>query len=66
MSIVSKWSSLAPQLLSVLRIVAALMFMLAGTMKIFAFPAGMPPDGGTATFGHRSGSVAGSRSWAVP
>jgi putative oxidoreductase len=51
MSIVSKWSSLAPQLRSVLRIAAALMFMLAGTMKIFAFPAGMPPDGGTAAFG---------------
>jgi putative oxidoreductase len=26
------------------------MFMQAGTMKLFAFPAGMPPDGGTATF----------------
>jgi putative oxidoreductase len=32
---------------SVLRIVAAIMFMLAGSMKLFAFPAGMPPDGGT-------------------
>jgi len=51
MSLVSKWSSWAPELRSVLRIAAALMFMLAGTMKIFAFPAGMPPDGGTAAFG---------------
>lgn len=45
--IVAKWSALAPELKSVLRIVAAFMFMLAGTMKLFAFPAGVPPDGGT-------------------
>jgi putative oxidoreductase len=32
----------------VLRIVAALLFMLAGAMKLFGFPAGMPPDGSTA------------------
>lgn len=25
------------------------MFILSGTMKLFAFPAGMPPDGGTAS-----------------
>jgi putative oxidoreductase len=49
--IVARWSSFGPQLLSALRIVAAAMFMLAGTMKIFAFPAGMPPDGRTAMFG---------------
>lgn len=47
-SIATKWSSWAPQLQSVLRIVAASMFMLAGTTILFAFPAGMPPDGGTA------------------
>jgi putative oxidoreductase len=40
-----KWQSCAPYLQSVLRMVAALMFMLAGTMKLFAFPAGMPPKG---------------------
>jgi putative oxidoreductase len=44
----TKWPSLAPQLRSVLRIVAAFMFILPGTMKLFAFPIGMPPDGGTA------------------
>jgi len=27
--------------------VSAFMFMLAGTMKLFAFPAGVPPHGGT-------------------
>lgn len=46
--IVAKWKSWAPYLLSVLRIVAAFMFIQAGTMKLFAFPVGMPPDGSTA------------------
>jgi len=32
----------------VLRIVAAFIFIPSGTMKLFAFPAGMPPDGSTA------------------
>jgi putative oxidoreductase len=45
--IASKWSARTPQLLSVLRIVAAVMFILAGTTKLFAFPAGIPPNGGT-------------------
>ena len=48
LGIVAKWKSWAPFLLSVLRIVAALMFIQFGTMKLFAFPVGMPPDGGTA------------------
>jgi putative oxidoreductase len=38
----------APRLLSVLRIVAAAIFVTSGTSKLLAFPAGMPPDGGTA------------------
>jgi putative oxidoreductase len=45
--LVSKWSSSGALLLSVLRIVAAAMFILAGTTKLFAFPAGIPPNGGT-------------------
>jgi putative oxidoreductase len=45
MSLVSKWAGSAPELRSVLRIVAAFMFIQAGTMKLFAFPVGMPPDG---------------------
>jgi putative oxidoreductase len=44
----SRWAAWAPRLKSVLRIVAGFMFMLAGTSKLFAFPVGMPPDGGTA------------------
>jgi len=47
-NLVAKWSAAGPELQSVLRIVAALLFMLAGTMKLFAFPAGMPPNGATA------------------
>ncbi|HEY3349413.1 MAG TPA: DoxX family protein [Thermoanaerobaculia bacterium] len=43
----SKWSSWAPQLQSLLRIVAAALFILPGTMKLFAFPIGVPPAGGT-------------------
>ena len=46
-SLAAKWSASGPQLQSVLRIVAALIFVLSGSMKLFAFPAGMPPNGGT-------------------
>ena len=45
--IIARWESFSPRLLSVLRIVAAIMFMLIGTMKLFAFPAGIFPNGGT-------------------
>ena len=51
MSIVARWSAWAPRLRSVLRIVAAFMFMLSGTAKLFAFPVGMPPDNSTAAVG---------------
>ena len=46
-NIVTRWSAWAPQLQSVLRIVAAFMFILSGATKLFAFPAGIPPNGGT-------------------
>ena len=46
----ARWSSWGPQLRSVLRIVAALIFVQAGTVKLFGFPIGMPPNGGTASF----------------
>ncbi len=38
----SRWAAWAPQLRSVLRIVAAFMFMLAGTTKLFGFPVAIP------------------------
>lgn len=45
---IGQWTAWGPQLQSVLRIIAAFMFIQAGTMKLFAFPMGMPPDGSTA------------------
>ncbi len=49
-SIVVKWRGWAPQLLSVLRIVAAFLFIQFGIMKWFGFPVAMPP-GVDASFG---------------
>jgi len=46
-NVASKWSSWGPRLQSVLRIVAAALFIVPGTMKLFAFPVGVPPNGGT-------------------
>ncbi|MFI5253135.1 MAG: DoxX family protein [Bacteroidota bacterium] len=43
----TKWQKFGPRLQSVLRIVTSVLFMLAGSMKLFAFPAGIPPNGGT-------------------
>lgn len=45
LNIEAKWSAWAPQLLSVLRIVAAVMFMQAGTVKLFGWPMAMPGGG---------------------
>src|SRR5205807_7289603 len=47
-NLVAKWSTWTPRLLSVLRIVAAFLFMQFGTAKLFAFPAAIMPGGGTA------------------
>jgi putative oxidoreductase len=46
-SVGAKWSAQAPYLHAALRIIAAAMFMLAGSSKLLAFPVGMP-HGGTA------------------
>lgn len=43
-----RWVAQGPRLQSILRVVAAYIFITAGTMKLFAWPMGMPPDGGTA------------------
>ena len=56
--IVANWSTWAPQLRSVLRIVAAFLFMQFGTAKLVAFPAAIMPGGGTAPIGSLAG-VAG-------
>jgi putative oxidoreductase len=48
MSIATKWISWTPQFRSLLRIFASALFITNGTMKLFAFPIGMPPNNGTA------------------
>jgi len=48
-TIVSKWKTYAPQLRSILRIVAAIVFIQIGTMKLFGYPMSMP-GGKTAEF----------------
>jgi putative oxidoreductase len=45
--LMSRWRSWAPYLLSVLRIMAAFLFMQFGTAKLLAFPAALLPNGGT-------------------
>jgi putative oxidoreductase len=57
-ALVSQWRSSAPHLLSILRIVAAFLFMQPGTAKLFAFPAAIMPGGGTVAIGSLLG-VAG-------
>lgn len=47
----ARWRSLAPQLRSLLRIVAGFLFMQVGTATLYAFPAAIMPGGGTAPFG---------------
>lgn len=42
--IMAKWASWGPQMQAILRIVAAFIFMLSGTIKLFSFP--MPMSGG--------------------
>ena len=49
--IADRWRSLSPRLLSLLRIVAAFLFIQSGTTKLFAFPAAVMPGGGTAPVG---------------
>jgi putative oxidoreductase len=46
-NLVASWAPWSPQLRSVLRIVTAFLFIQHGTLKLFAFPIGIPPDGGT-------------------
>jgi putative oxidoreductase len=50
-NITTRWRSWAPYLLSILRIVAAFLFMQFGTAKLFGFPAPIMPGGGTAPVG---------------
>jgi putative oxidoreductase len=53
-TIVARWRSLEPELLSVLRIVCAFMFIQEGTMKLFSWPMAMP-GGATLTLASEVG-----------
>ena len=44
----SRWCSLAPYLLAILRIVTAFLFIQVGSAKLFAFPGPILPNGATA------------------
>jgi putative oxidoreductase len=46
-STVARWPSVAPYLLSTLRIIAAFLFVQFGTAKWFALPGSIVPGGGT-------------------
>jgi putative oxidoreductase len=52
------WHASAPYVLSITRIVAAFLFMQAGTAKLLAFPAAVMPDGGTAPLLSQAGIAA--------
>jgi putative oxidoreductase len=54
-SLPSRWRSWAPYLLSILRVVAAFLYMQVGTAKLFGFPAAIMPGGGTAPIGSLPG-----------
>ena len=58
-SLTERWRSWAPYLLSILRIIAAFLFLQIGTAKLFAFPAAVMPGGGTASLASLAG-VAGA------
>ena len=46
-TLASRWIALTPYLLSVLRIIAAFLFVLYGTTKLLAWPGPIMPGGGT-------------------
>jgi putative oxidoreductase len=58
MTIVTRWRILTPSLLSVVRIVAAFLFIQFGTAKLFAFPASIMPDGSTVPLASQTGIAA--------
>ena len=47
-SLPARWRSWSPSLLSIMRIVAAFLFIQYGTAKLLALPAAVMPGGGTA------------------
>lgn len=56
-SLAGRWQARAPELLSVLRIMASTLFFLFGTLKLFAWPAAVMPDGGPAPLASMAGAA---------
>jgi len=53
--IIMRWQAATPYLHSILRIVTSVLFITHGTMKLFAWPVGVPPDGGTVALMSQAG-----------
>jgi putative oxidoreductase len=53
--VIGRWTSLAPYLLSVLRIIAAWLFIQYGTTKLFEVPASIVPGGGAVPLASQGG-----------
>ena len=53
----STWTALAPYLLSLLRIVAAFVFITYGTTKLLAIPGAIVPGGGTVPLMSQGGAA---------
>jgi len=51
MSVIARWRSWAPWLLSLSRIIVGFLFMQIGTGKLWGFPAAIMPGGALAQFG---------------
>ena len=58
-SLPARWRSWSPYLLSIMRIVAAFLFIQFGTAKLLALPAAVMPGGGTAPLASLAG-IAGA------
>jgi putative oxidoreductase len=56
-SLAGRWISLAPYFLSVLRIIAAFLFIQYGSTKILGWPAEVMPGGGTAPLASLAGAA---------
>lgn len=55
--VAARWQGSAPELLSILRIMASALFLLFGALKLFAWPAAVMPDGGTAPLMSMAGAA---------
>ena len=56
-SMADRWAGFTPYLRSVLRMVAAFLFVLHGAMKILAFPVSVMKSGGTVPLGTMPGTA---------